>query len=188
MVGPFINVYNEATARFFIRHGASTICPPVEVSLQTVGTIANACPETAFEVFAFGRLPLALSGRCYHARLNGLHKDSCQFTCEQDRDGLLVDTLDDQAFLAINGVQTLSAQLHAVLADPAELTALRITRLRLSPHGCDMVEVARIFRAMLDGRQNAQEARAALSRLGLPGSLVDGYARGEAGSRPVVPA
>lgn len=188
VVSPFINVYNEATARFFIRHGASTICPPVEVSLQTVGTIANACPETAFEVFAFGRLPLALSGRCYHARLNGLHKDSCQFTCEQDRDGLLVDTLDDQAFLAINGVQTLSAQLHAVLADPAELTALRITRLRLSPHGCDMVEVARIFRAMLDGRQNAQEARAALSRLGLPGSLVDGYARGEAGSRPVVPA
>lgn len=188
VVGPFINVYNEATARFLIRHGANTICPPVEVSLKTVGTIANTCPEIAFEVFAFGRLPLALSGRCYHARLNGLHKDSCQFTCEQDIDGLLVDTLDDQPFLAINGVQTLSAQVHAVLADPAELAALGITRLRLSPHGCDMVEVARIFRATLDGEREPHEARAALSHLGLPGSLVDGYARGEAGSRPVVPA
>jgi collagenase-like PrtC family protease len=188
VVGPFINVYNEATAHFLIRHGATTICPPVEVSLKTVGTIAKACPDTAFEVFAFGRLPLALSGRCYHARLHGLHKDSCQFTCEQDVDGLLVDTLDDQPFLAINGVQTLSAQVHAVLTDPAELAALRIEWLRLSPHGCDMVEVARIFRAMLDGRQTAQEARAALAHLHLPGSLVDGYARGEAGSRAAVPA
>ncbi len=188
VVGPFVNVYNEATARFLIRHGATTICPPVEISLKTTGTIAAACPETAFEVFAFGRLPLALSGRCYHARLHGLHKDSCQFTCEQDPDGLAVDTLDDQPFLAINGVQTLSAQVHAVLTEPAQLAALGIRRLRLSPHGCDMVAVARTYRALLDGRQTAPDARAALTRLGLPGDLVDGYARGLAGSRPVVVA
>ncbi len=188
VTGPFLNVYNEATARFFIRHGAVTICPPVELSLTAVGRIAAACPETGFEVFAFGRLPLALSGRCYHARLHGLHKDSCQFTCEQDTDGLIVDTLDDQSFLAINGVQTLSAQVHAMLADPAELTALGIRRLRLSPHGCDMVEVARTYRAFLDGRLDAQGARFLLSCLDLPGSLVDGYSRGEAGSQPAVPA
>lgn len=188
VVGPFVNVYNEATARFLARHGATAICPPVELSLKTVGVIAKACPDVAFEVFAFGRLPLALSGRCYHARLHGLHKDSCQFTCEQDPDGLAVDTLDDQPFLAINGVQTLSAQTHAVLAKPADLEALGVRRLRISPHGCDMVEAARIYRALLDGRQEPQDARVALSRLGLPGHLVDGYARGEAGSRPVVPA
>ena len=188
VTGPFLNVYNEATARFLVRHGAATICPPVEVSLKTVGTIAKACPDTAFEVFAFGRLPLALSGRCYHARLHGLHKDSCQFTCEQDPDGLTVDTLDDQSFLAINGVQTLSAQVHAVLAYPAEFSARHISRLRLSPHGCDMVEVARTYRAFLDGRQDAEQARFVLSCLDLPGSLVDGYARGEAGSRPALTA
>jgi len=188
VTGPFLNVYNEATAKFLVRHGAATICPPVELSLQAVGTIAAGCPDAEFEVFAFGRLPLALSGRCYHARLNGLHKDSCQFTCEQDPDGLAVDTLDDQSFLAINGVQTLSAQVHAVLTDPAELTALGISRLRLSPHGCDMVEVVRIYRSLIDGQQDAQGARFLLSCLDLPGSLVDGYARGEAGSRPALSA
>ena len=188
VTGPFLNVYNEATARFLVRHGAATICPPVELLLEQVGTIAAGCPQAEFEVFAFGRLPLALSGRCYHARLHGLHKDSCQFTCEQDPDGLTVDTLDDQSFLAINGVQTLSAQVHAVLAYPAEFSARHISRLRLSPHGCDMVEVARTYRAFLDGRQDAEQARFVLSCLDLPGSLVDGYARGEAGSRPALTA
>jgi len=133
-------------------------------------------------------LPLALSGRCYHARLHGLHKDSCQFTCEQDPDGLTVDTLDDQSFLAINGVQTLSAQVHAVLADPAEFSARHISRLRLSPHGCDMVEVARIYRSLINGEQDADGARFLLSCLDLPGTLVDGYARGEAGAKPALRA
>lgn len=188
VTGPFLNVYNEATARFLMRHGASTICPPVELSLDTVGTIAGACPKVEFELFAFGRLPLALSGRCYHARLHGLHKDSCQFTCEQDPDGLAVDTLDDQSFLAINGVQTLSAEVHAALFEPDTLVRHGIRRLRLSPHDCDMVEVAQVYRSVLDGTEDPEGARFVLSCLGLPGSLVDGYARGDAGSRPSVTA
>ena len=186
VTGPFVNVYNEATARFLARHGDHTICPPVELSLDSVGTIASACPEIEFELFAFGRLPLALSGRCYHARLHGLHKDSCQFTCEQDPDGLAVDTLDDQSFLAINGVQTLSAEVHAALFEPATLLRHGIRRLRLSPHNCDMVEVARTYRSVLDETQAPDTARFMLSCLELPGHLVDGYARGEAGSQPPV--
>jgi collagenase-like PrtC family protease len=186
VTGPFLNVYNEATARFLVRHGARTICPPVELSLATIGAIARGCSEAEFELFAFGRLPLALSGRCYHARLHGLHKDSCQFTCEQDPDGLAVDTLDGQSFLAINGVQTLSAQVQAVALDPAEFTARGIRRLRLSPHGCDMVEVARTYRELVERRVEPNEARFLLSCLDLPGAMVDGYARGEAGSQPPV--
>jgi collagenase-like PrtC family protease len=182
VAGPFLNIYNEATARFFIRRGARSICPPVELSLATIGAIATACPDAAFEVFAFGRLPLALSGRCYHARLHGLHKDSCQFTCERDADGLLVETLDDQAFLAMNGVQTLSAQVQAVLSPSAELTMHAIARLRLSPHTCDMVAVARVYGALAAGDVTPKEARVRLGGLDLPGTLVDGYARGVAGS------
>lgn len=187
VTGPFLNVYNEATAHFLQRHGATGICPPVELSLETVGTIAAACPEIEFELFAFGRLPLALSGRCYHARLHGLHKDSCQFTCEQDADGLAVDTLDDQSFLAINGVQTLSATVHAAVFEPQMLMRHNVKRLRLSPHGCDMVEVAQIYRAVLDGRQDPAQARSRLSGLDLPGQLVDGYAHGKAGALSVQP-
>jgi collagenase-like PrtC family protease len=183
VAGPFLNIYNGAAAQFLIRRGASTICPPVELSLVHVGAIAQACPETEFELFAFGRLPLALSGRCYHARLHGLHKDSCQFTCEQDPDGLRVDTLDDQSFLAINGVQTLSAQVHAVLPASPEIAARKIRRLRLSPQTCDMVAVARIYRSLAEGNQEPDRARALLSDLDLPGTLVDGYAHGRPGAQ-----
>lgn len=186
VTGPFLNVYNETTADFLTRRGAKTICPPVELSLETVGAITAACPGVEFELFAFGRLPLALSGRCYHARLHGLHKDSCQFTCEQDPDGLAVDTLDDQSFLAINGVQTLSAAVHAALFESATLLRHGIGRLRLSPHDCNMVEVAQIYRSLLDGTQDTKGARFLLSCLELPGGLVDGYAHAQAGSLATV--
>lgn len=178
VTGPFVNVYNEDTARFLIGHGARTICPPVELSLAAVSYMAQSCPDAEFELFAFGRLPLAISGRCYHARLHGLHKDSCQFTCEKDADGLAVDTLDDQAFLAINGVQTLSNQVQAFCPGPALLASHGIGRLRLSPHGCDMVEAARAYRALLDGAQAPDETRFVLSCLDLPGAMVDGYVHG----------
>lgn len=185
VAGPFINVYNGATAQFLIQRGARTICPPVELSLAHIAAIARTCADVDFEVFAFGRLPLALSGRCYHARLHGLHKDSCQFTCEQDPDGLVVDTLDDQSFLAINGVQTMSAQVQAVMRPPGEFLSLGIRRLRLSPHTCDMVRVARIYRSVLDGDEETDRALSLLSDLELPGALVDGYARGHAAAEAV---
>lgn len=185
VAGPFVNVYNEGTARFLINQGAQTICPPVELSAKNIGAIARDCPEAEFEIFAFGRLPLALSGRCYHARLHGLHKDSCQFTCEKDLDGLAVDTADDQAFLAINGVQTLSNQTQAACPSPEELAGHNIRRVRLSPHSCDMVTVAKIYRDLLDGREEAEGSRFLLSCLELPGRMVDGFLRGNPGCQPV---
>lgn len=181
VTGPFLNVYNEATARFLAGRGARAVCPPVELSLAAVGGMAAACPEVEFELFSFGRLPLAISGRCYHARLHGLHKDSCQFTCEQDPDGLAVDTLDDQAFLAINGVQTLSNQVQAFCPEPQVLGRHGVARLRLSPHSCDMVAVAQTYRDLLDGRKEPPAARAALGALDLPGEMVEGYVHARPG-------
>lgn len=181
VTGPFLNVYNEATAQFLADQGARTICPPVELSLASIAGMAAACPDIEFELFAFGRLPLAISGRCYHARLHGLHKDSCQFTCEKDPDGLAVDTLDNQAFLAINGVQTLSNQVQAFCARPEELAANGVRRLRLSPHTCDMVAVAEAYRALVDGEEEPAAVRAILSRLDLPGEMVEGYVHAKPG-------
>lgn len=181
--GPFLNVYNEATARFLVGRGAQSLCTPVELPLSSVAGIAAACPETAIEVFAFGRLPLALSGRCYHARIHGTHKDSCQFVCENDPDGLAVDTLDGQEFLAVNGVQTLSNQVQAFCPGPGQLAAHGVTRLRLSPHTVDMIEVANIYRALLDGSEEPEGARFLLSGLDLPGAIVDGFLHGAAGIR-----
>jgi len=188
VTGPFLNVYNEASAKFLVQLGAQTICPPVELSFAAVGAMALKCPEAQFEIFAFGRLPLALSGRCYHARIHGLHKDACQFTCEKDPDGLPADTLDDQQFLAVNGVQTLSNQVQVFCPAPAALASKRIGRLRLSPQTCNMVEVARIYRQLFDGKEEPEGARFALSCLDLPGTLADGYAYGKPGWQVTAPA
>lgn len=182
IVGPFVNVYNEGAARFLAGRGATGICLPVELPISSVAVIAAALPEVEFELFAFGRLPLALSGRCYHARLHGLHKDGCQFVCDQDPDGLAVDTLDGQRFLAINGIQTLSHGVEAFCPTPDELAKLGVRRLRLSPHTCDMVAVARLYRALNAGTASRAETLAGLAALGLPGELVDGFTRGQPGS------
>lgn len=184
VAGPFLNTYNEETAAFLAVRGAATICLPVELPLSSAAAIAAACPDVEIEYFAFGRLPLALSGRCYHARIHGLHKDACQFVCEKDEDGLAVETIDGQDFLAVNGIQTLSHGVQAFCPGREELAASGIRRLRISPHMADMVKTGRIYRSLLDGAITAGEARTDLAALNLPGELVDGYARSGAGCRP----
>ncbi len=185
VAGPLVNIYNEGAARFLAARGAVTLCTPVELPLTSVAVIARACPELEIEVFAFGRLPLALSSRCYHARLHGLHKDSCQFVCEKDLDGLAVDTIDGQPFLAVNGVQTLSQGVQAYCPTAAAAASFGIRRLRLSPHTADMCAVSRVYRDLLDGAIEPAEARSRLSALNLPGAFIDGYTRGVAGCAPV---
>ena len=186
VAGPFLNVYNEGTAAFLAARGAATLCLPVELPLRSAAAIGAACPGVELETFAFGRLPLALSGRCYHARLHGLHKDSCQFVCDKDPDGIAVDTLDGRHFLAANGIQTLSHGVQAWLPTEAEALAAGVRRLRLSPHTADMASVARVYRAVLDGVMSRPEALETLAALRLPGELVDGYVRGDRGCAAAV--
>jgi collagenase-like PrtC family protease len=183
-VGPLVNVYNERAANVFAMRGAVSICLPVELPLPAVKVIAEACPELEIELFAFGRLPLALSSRCYHARLHGLHKDSCQFVCGNDLDGLAADTIDGQPFLAVNGIQTLSQAVQAYCPTAAEAASFGVRRLRLSPHTADMAQASAIYRDLLDGAIEPAAARSRLAALGLPGTLIDGYTRGKAGCAP----
>ena len=90
VAGPLLNIYNEAAARELMRRGCVRLCANVELPLTSIAAIAAACPGLEIEIFAYGRLPLALSGRCYHARAHGLHKDACQFVCEGDPDGMAI--------------------------------------------------------------------------------------------------
>jgi collagenase-like PrtC family protease len=170
------------TAKFFAERGAKTVCLPVELPIASAVVIADAVPQIDVEIFAFGRMPLAVSGRCYHARLAGLHKDSCQFVCDRDPDGLDVSTLAGQSFLAINGIATMSHGVEAYCPPAYELQTSGIRRLRLSPQTCDMAKVAGVYRALASGAIEPNEARDRLVAIGLPGPLVDGYARGLAGA------
>lgn len=162
MIGPFVNIYNEDTIDFLARRGAVRLCLPPEMHRDAIAAIA-AKTAVELEVFAFGRVPLALSARCYHARVNDLHKDNCRFVCNQDTDGMAVETLASQPFVAVNGVQTLSFTYNSLIGELGELRRLGVNRFRLSPHDTDMVAVAETFRAALDGEIDAEEAQARLA-------------------------
>ncbi|MGX4807161.1 ubiquinone anaerobic biosynthesis protein UbiV [Bradyrhizobium guangdongense] len=180
-IGPYVNIYNETSAAFHVHQGARRICLPPELPLSSAAVIATAIPEALIEVFAFGRVPLAIAGRCYHARLHKLSKDNCRFVCEKDPDGLALKTLDQQDFLTINGVQTLSHACTNLIGDIEGLREAGIGSLRLSPQDCDMVAVARTFRDVLDGQRSAEDARGRLAEL-YPGvAFANGFLRGQAG-------
>lgn len=174
-VGPFVNVYNEAAAAFLAARGASRICLPPELPLPAVATIAGALPAVAIEVFAFGKVPLAISARCYHARAHKLTKDNCRFVCELDPDGMPVKTLDGANFLSVNGVQTLSHGCASLLRDIPALREAGVASLRLSPQACDMVAVARLFRAVADGLLGPEEGERRLGELYPDVPLANGF-------------
>jgi collagenase-like PrtC family protease len=180
-IGPFVNIYNEASASFHAGHGATRICLPPELPLASVAAIAAAIPDVVTEVFAFGRVPLAISARCYHARAHKLAKDNCRFVCERDPDGLKLKTLEQQDFLNINGVQTLSHTCANLLGDIDALREAGVGSLRLSPQDCDMVGVAQVFRDVLDGRDDADGGNRRLAALypGVP--FANGFLHGAAG-------
>lgn len=179
IVGPFINIYNEDSLALHLKLGATRICLPPELPLDSIRILAKG--NNAVEIFVFGRPPLALSARCYSARARGIAKDACQFVCEAELDGMNVETLDNVPFLAVNGIQT---QGYVVTAAVRHVDALRdagVVSLRLSPQTCDMVRVVRVFRDLADGNTTPQEAGESLSVLHLPGPLSDGFLRGVPG-------
>ena len=182
-VGPMINVYNGPTAALLARQGATVICLPPELPASSIAQIARSAPGPAYEVFAFGRVPLAISARCAHARAKGLAKDNCQFVCSQDPDGLAVSTLKGQPFLAMNGVQTVSFTCQALLSELSTLAAGGVSRFRLSPQRCDMAAVARLYRDVLDGALDPAEASDRLRALAPDLPLSNGFLHGAPGAQ-----
>lgn len=186
-IGPLVNVYNEAAVAWMAGNGATRICLPPELTREALRALAGEATRQSveLEVMVFGRLPLAISARCYHARAHGLHKDGCQFVCNQDDDGMRVDTLDGEAFLAVNGTQTLSYTYNALLSELSELSAMGIQRFRLSPHSMDMVAVAQLYRDLLDSVISAAEAQARLAEMVGEAPLSNGFYQGREGAAMV---
>ncbi len=179
--GPLINAFNEGTLDVLRRLGAVRINMPVELSAAAIATLAshNAGGET--EVFAFGRQPLAISQRCYHARAHDLHKDACRFVCGRDADGMAVAQLDERPLFTINGTQTLSHGYVVMLDMLATLQTAGVTHFRLSPQTIDMVAVATLHRAVLDGVLDPEDGAARLGALAAPVPFINGYVNGRAG-------
>ncbi|MEE8393519.1 MAG: U32 family peptidase [Rhodospirillales bacterium] len=185
-IGPLVNVYNEGTLAYLASMGAKRICLPVELPAGSLGVLAKA-QAVELEVQVFGRMQLALSARCYHARSRGLAKDNCQYVCQEDADGMDIETLDDTPFLAVNGTQTLSNAYCNLIHELDALMEMGIRRFRISPHDMDMVATAITFRDVLDGRQDAAWAEGVLAGLSGGAGFCNGFFHGLEGDAFISP-
>lgn len=186
VLGTGVNVYNGQTLRFLAGLGAQRWVMPVELSRATLASIQAQRPaEVETEVFVYGRLPLAYSARCFTARYHDLPKDDCRYRCLDDPEGLALSTREGQAFLTLNGIQTQSAQTYNLLPELAELRALGVDVLRISPQAKGTEAVIEAFAACLRGEREPVEAAAALNAT-LPYGACDGYWQGQPGLRQVL--
>lgn len=186
-IGPFLNVYNEQTLRYFAKHGATHVCLPVELPATSAAILAEVARElgVTVEIQVFGRASLAVSARCYHARSHGRTKDNCQFICEEDPDGMPLNTQDNEPFLRINGIQTLSHSYVNLINDIPAIAAMGITDLRLMPQDLDMVEVAKVFSETLLQEIDADTAGKRLNALDSDAPFSNGFWHGAAGYQSV---
>ena len=177
VAGPHINIYNEATLATFARYGMTRWVPPLEASRVLIETLHHSRPAgVETEVFAFGKIALAFSARCFTARHYDLNKDDCQFKCLDHSEGLTLKTREGQDFLTINGIQTMSAQSYNLLHEIPDMLAMGIDIVRLSPQQQHMPAIIAAFDAARRG-----EAVSPNTAGWNASGLVDGYWFGDAG-------
>lgn len=181
VAGPHLNAYNCETLGLFHELGAKRWVMPVELSRDTLAAI-QACRPAGLEteVFAFGRMPLAFSARCFTARHFNLPKDDCQLRCGDFAEGLVLNSQEGEPFLAMNGIQTMSAATCNLIGVVPELEQLGVEVLRLSPQARQMDQVVVVFRGVVDGTLTPEEGVAAVQGV-LRGGACNGYWYGSAG-------
>lgn len=183
-IGPFVNIYNEASLKYFENCGAKRITLPHEIPCRSLEALAKVA-TAELEVQVFGRLPLAISARCYHARAHNLNKGGCQYVCDRDADGLTVDTVDGIPFLVVNGLQTMSFTYCNLMKEMAEMVNMGISNFRLSPHDVDMVKISSLYRDCLDAKISAEEATEILEDEVFNAEFSNGFYHGEPGIKQV---
>ena len=143
--------------------------------------MAASFPEIDMEAQVFGRQPLAISMRCYHARAHGRDKDHCRFACGEDADGLPVDTLDGRGLLTVNGTQTLSSGYLLLAEEMDEMRKAGVSHFRLAVQDVDMLRVAQLYREALDGAREPESLSIELKSLLKNVDLLNGYDHGKEG-------
>ena len=177
VAGPHLNIYNESTLKTYARYGMQRWVPPLEADRKLIEMLHSGRPagiET--EVFAFGKLALAFSARCFTARHHDLNKDDCQFKCMEHPEGIILKTREGQPFLTINGIQTMSAQSYNLLGQIPEMLKMGIDIVRISPQPQHTSAIVAAFEAARHGETSCPDT----SDWNTDG-MVDGYWFGEAG-------
>ncbi len=184
VAGATLNIYNLRTLQRLVGRGLKRWVMPLELSGGTLGEfLAEMSEEVETEVFAWGRMPLAYSARCYTARHHDLPRDDCRFRCADYPDGLLLSTREGEPFLVLNGIQTQSARSMCLLGQVPELADMGVDVLRISPQAEGTERVIELFHDVLHGHRGPDRALQELTTLA-PDGLCDGYWRGEPGMLP----
>jgi collagenase-like PrtC family protease len=179
--GPSVNIYNSRTLKKLSESGLIRWTLPVELSATELAEFQRHRPDNVeTEVFAWGRLPLAYSARCFTARAVNLQKDDCQFRCLDYPDGLLLSTREDEAFLCINGIQTQSARTVNLLGEINRFCDLGVDVLRISPQSSNTIDIIERFAAVLNEPQSPTRFNTELESW-MPTAECNGYWNGEAG-------
>ncbi|MDO4904790.1 MAG: U32 family peptidase [Lautropia sp.] len=181
VAGPHLNLFNIDSLNWMVSLGARRWVTPLEMKRDDLARVLAQKPDgLETEVFAYGRLPLAFSARCFTARHHDTPKDDCGFRCIEHPDGQLLTSREAEPFLVLNGIQTQSARVYNLLEDIPQLHALGIDLLRLSPQSQHMDRIVAAFdQARRQGRADA----GALDRLrpDMPEAPCNGYWHGRPG-------
>ncbi|MDD5028385.1 MAG: U32 family peptidase [Rhodoferax sp.] len=175
VAGPHLNIYNLPTLQWMTPLGIQRWVAPLEMSGNDLALIQRDRPAgLQTEIFAYGRMPLAFSARCFTARHCNLPKDDCQFKCVEHPDGLLMRTREDEAFLVLNGIQTQSARVHNLLPELPAMQSMGVDVLRVSPQSQHSVRILELFHGVMMGQLGATDANAELTTL-MPAQACNGY-------------
>lgn len=188
VAGPHLNLYNLPTLQWMASLGASRWVMPLEMKQDDLAVLQQGRPSgLQTEVFAYGRLPLAYSARCFTARHCNLPKDDCRFSCLQHPGGLLLKTREHEDFLVLNGTQTQSARVYNLVDALDGMQALDVDVVRLSPQAEHMANVVAVFDAARTLTLAPQDTLARLQPL-MPAQGCNGYWHGRPGLEQVEPA
>ncbi|SHI02171.1 ubiquinone anaerobic biosynthesis protein UbiV [Pollutimonas bauzanensis] len=179
--GPYLNVYSAPTLNLLAQLGARRWVMPLEMGSAGLAQMQQDRPagmET--EVFAYGRMPLAFSARCFTARNRNIPKDNCQYVCMDHPDGLLLETREGQPFLVLNGIQTQSALVYTLLHELGAMRELQVDVVRISPQSQYTADIVELFHGVIHAQLNPTDAYDQLLPL-MPAAPCNGYWYGKPG-------
>lgn len=187
VAGPHLNIYNVPTLQWMAGLGATRWVMPLEMSRDDLALMQQGRPDgLQTEVFAYGRMPLAFSARCFTARHRNLPKDDCQFACREHPDGLMMRTRENEGFLVLNGTQTQSARVYNLLPELAAMQALGVDVVRVSPQANHTLDILDLYKTVLTNASKASAVSAELVGL-MPDESCNGYWYGKPGLEQCTP-
>ncbi len=188
VAGPHLNIYNVPTLQWMAALGVKRWVMPLEMAQADLALMQAGRPAgVETEVFAYGRMPLAFSARCFTARHRNLPKDDCQFSCLDYPDGLMMRTRESEGFLVLNGTQTQSARVYNLLPELGAMRDMGVDVVRISPQSEHTGEVVNLFHAVLAQKTSATDAMQSMPGL-MPEQACNGYWYGKPGLEQLAPS